>query len=76
MNTMRPEKPASGGTGAASSDLRSPESSAGRYAPSGFEPNWIPTVAGKSWFAYFRLYEPTESYFDRSWPLGDFEKLK
>jgi hypothetical protein len=46
----------------------------GPTAPSGFEPNWIPTVAGKSWFAYFRFYEPTESYFDKSWPLGDFEK--
>jgi hypothetical protein len=36
----------------------------------------IPTVAGKSWFAYFRFYEPTETYFDKSWPLGDFEKIK
>jgi hypothetical protein len=34
----------------------------------------IPTVAGKSWFAYFRLYEPTATYFDRSWPLGDFTR--
>ena len=41
----------------------------------GFEANWIPTVPGKSWFAYFRLYEPTESYFDKSWPLGDFERI-
>lgn len=41
-------------------------------APKGLESNWIPTVPGKSWFAYFRLYEPTEAYFDRSWPLGDF----
>jgi hypothetical protein len=48
----------------------------GPTAPAGFESNWIPTVAGKSWFAYFRLYEPTETYFDKSWPLGDFEKIK
>lgn len=41
-------------------------------APPGLESNWIPTVPGKSWFAYFRLYEPTEAYFDRTWPLGDF----
>jgi len=36
----------------------------------------IPTLAGKSWFAYFRLFEPTETYFDKSRPLGDFEKVK
>jgi hypothetical protein len=26
----------------------------------------IPTVAGKSWSAYFRFYEPAETYFDKS----------
>jgi hypothetical protein len=41
-----------------------------------FEMNWIPTVPGNSWFAYFRFYEPTQAYFDKSWPLGDFEKVK
>ena len=44
-------------------------------APAGFEQNWIPTVPGKNWFAYFRFYEPTEAYFDRSWPLPDFEQI-
>ena len=48
----------------------------GPAAPAGFEANWIPTVAGKSWFAYFRFYEPTESYFDKSWPLGDLERIE
>ena len=48
---------------------------AGPTAPRGSEANWIPTVPGKSWFAYFRLYEPMASYFDRSWPLGDFERI-
>ncbi len=47
----------------------------GPKAPAGFERNWIPTVPSKNWFAYFRLYEPTEAYFDRSWPLPDFERL-
>jgi hypothetical protein len=47
----------------------------GPAAPEGFEQNWIPTVPGKGWFTYFRLYEPTESYFDSSWPLPDFEKM-
>jgi hypothetical protein len=47
----------------------------GPKAPAGFEQNWIPTVGGKNWFAYFRFYRPTEPYFDRSWPLPDFERL-
>lgn len=47
----------------------------GPKVPAGFENNWIPTVSGKNWFAYFRFYEPTESYFDRSWPLPDFEQV-
>ena len=47
----------------------------GPTAPAGLEANWIPTVSGKSWFAYFRLYEPTESYFDKSWPLSDFQRM-
>ena len=47
----------------------------GPQAPPGFEKNWIPTVAGKNWFAYFRFYQPAEAYFDRSWPLGDFEQV-
>jgi hypothetical protein len=48
----------------------------GPQAPKGFEKNWIPTVPGKAWFPYFRLYAPTEAYFDRTWVLPDFEKVK
>jgi hypothetical protein len=29
-------------------------------------------VAGTG-LRYFRFYNPTEAYFDRSWPLPDFE---
>jgi hypothetical protein len=47
----------------------------GPKAPAGFEKNWVPTVPGKNWFAYFRFYQPTEAYFDRSWPLPDFEQV-
>jgi hypothetical protein len=47
----------------------------GPKPPPGFEKNWIPTMPGKNWFAYFRFYRPTEPYFDRSWPLPDFEPL-
>lgn len=38
--------------------------------------NWIKTVPGEGWFTYFRLYAPTEAYFDRSWQMPDFEQLR
>jgi hypothetical protein len=47
----------------------------GPEAPAGFEKNWIRSVPGKAWFSYFRLYAPTEGYFDRTWILPDFEKV-
>ena len=47
----------------------------GPKAPKGLESNWIPTVPKRNWFSYFRLYEPTQAYFDRSWPLGDFVEI-
>jgi len=47
----------------------------GPNAPVGYEKNWIPTVPCKNWFAYFRFYQPTETYFERSWPLPDFEQV-
>ena len=37
------------------------------------ESNWIPTVPGRAWFVYVRLYGPLKSYFDKSWPLPDLE---
>ena len=43
----------------------------GPAAPPGFEKNWIPTIPGKAWFTYFRLYGPMEAYFEKSWPLPD-----
>ncbi|HZL69041.1 MAG TPA: DUF1214 domain-containing protein [Candidatus Limnocylindrales bacterium] len=48
----------------------------GPNAPKGFEKNWIPTVPGRGWFTLFRLYAPTEAYFDKSWPLPAIEKVK
>ena len=38
----------------------------GPKVPKGIESNWIPTVAGRNLFSYFRLYEPTQPYFDRA----------
>ncbi len=47
----------------------------GPTAPAGKEQNWIPTVPGRSWFTYFRLYGPKKEYFERSWVLPDIEKV-
>ena len=47
----------------------------GPRAPQGYQ-NWIPTLAGKAWFPYFRLYGPTEAHFDRRWILPNIEKVK
>ena len=48
----------------------------GPDAPAGKEKNWIPTVAGKAWFPYFRLYSPKQAFLDRSWVLPDIEKAE
>ena len=49
----------------------------GPTAPAGKpESNWIKTLPGKGWFTYFRLYGPTQPYFDRSWVLPDIEVVK
>jgi hypothetical protein len=34
--------------------------------------NWIQTVPGRGWFAMFRLYSPTQAFFDKTWQLGEF----
>jgi hypothetical protein len=41
----------------------------GPLAPKGNESNWIQTNNGEAWFTYLRLYGPSETYFDKSWPL-------
>jgi hypothetical protein len=43
--------------------------------PPGKDKNWIQTVPGRLWFAYFRLYGPTEPYFDKTWKLNDIEPV-
>lgn len=48
----------------------------GPTAPAGHEKNWIETVTGKGWFPLFRFYGPLESFFDKSWKLGDIEKSR
>jgi len=45
----------------------------GPQAPEGKEANWIQTVPEKGWFCLFRLYGPTEPWFDKTWRPGDIE---
>jgi hypothetical protein len=47
----------------------------GPEAPKGKEANWIPTVPGKAWFPYFRLYSPKKAFLDQTWVLPDIEKV-
>jgi hypothetical protein len=36
----------------------------------------MPTITAEEIeVGYFRFYQPTEAYFDRSWPLPDFEQV-
>ena len=47
----------------------------GPEPPEGLESNWVQTVPGRGWFSYFRLYAPTQVFFDRGWTLNDIEQL-
>jgi len=39
----------------------------------GKESNWIPT--GEDWFILFRLYGPSEGWYESGWKLPDFRRL-
>lgn len=59
---------------------RNPDGSVDLYTgpkpPKGQEANWIPTVAGKGWFPFFRFYGPDESLFQKTWKLPDIHRVK
>jgi len=48
----------------------------GAKAPKGMESNFLKTAGKDGWFVYFRLYAPTEPFFDKSFSLPDFEVLE
>lgn len=48
----------------------------GPTAPQSHEENWLRTVPGKGYFVIFRLYGPTQPYFDQTWKLSDLEKAQ
>ena len=48
----------------------------GPTKPAGANANFVQTVPGKGWFAYFRLYAPTEPYFKKEWALPDLVEIR
>ena len=44
-------------------------------APAGKESNWVPTKAGGRFEVLFRFYGPEKPLFDKTWKLGDIEKV-
>ena len=46
----------------------------GPTAPAGKQEQWIQTIRGKGWFAYFRIYGPEKPAFDGTWKPDDFER--
>ena len=48
----------------------------GPKAPDGKEAQWIKTIAGKGWFAYFRIYGPEGPAFDGLWKPSDMIEMK
>jgi len=47
-----------------------------RDAPAGHEKHWLRTILGKGFFAIFRLYGPTQPYYEQTWKLPDIERVK
>jgi hypothetical protein len=40
------------------------------------EGNWIQTDPTKGWFTILRLYSPLQSFFDKTWRLGEIELVE
>jgi len=38
--------------------------------------NWVQTAKGKSFNVMFRMYGPLENWFNESWKVGEFQKVK
>ena len=47
----------------------------GPEAPEGKESNWIQTPKEEGWFPLFRFYGTEQPFFDKTWVIGDLEKL-
>jgi len=38
--------------------------------------NWIQTLPGKGWNVLWRIYSPTQVWYDRAWRQGEIEEVK
>jgi hypothetical protein len=47
----------------------------GPTAPEGNENNWLQTVPGKGWWTILRLYNPLQSFFDKTWRPSEIEPI-
>jgi hypothetical protein len=47
----------------------------GPQAPAGREANWIPTDPAGRFELLFRFYGPEKPLFEKTWVLGEIEKL-
>ena len=47
----------------------------GPKAPAGKESNWVPTDPARNFELMFRLYAPTDAFFDKKWTLADLEEI-
>lgn len=43
--------------------------------PANMKNNWIQTNSDEGWFPYFRLYAPKKEFFDKTWTMGDFQRV-
>jgi hypothetical protein len=47
----------------------------GPRPPEGNEANWLQTVPGKGWWTILRLYNPLQSFFDKTWRPSEIEPI-
>jgi len=47
----------------------------GPTPPAGKESNWLQTVPGKGWWTILRLYNPLQSFFDKTWRPSEIERV-
>ena len=43
--------------------------------PADMQNNWIQTNSGEGWFPYFRLYAPKKEFFEKTWAMGDIQRI-
>lgn len=47
----------------------------GPEAPAGKNSNWIKTITGMRWNMILRLYNPTESWYNKTWRPEEIEEV-